>query len=75
MSAPSKPSGAFKKVTVEIPVEQFEFLTNLAAKENITSGEALRRAINTEKFFVESRDAKKKILVEDGSSLREVVRK
>lgn len=66
---------AFKKVTVNLPTEQVEFLQNLAAKEKLSVVDVLRRAINSEKFFVDNESAKRKILIEDGTRIREVIRK
>lgn len=65
----------FKKVTVNLPSEQVDFLQELAAKEKVSVVVILIRAINTEKFFVENESAKRKILVVDGSRIREVIRR
>lgn len=64
----------FQKITVNLPVEQLEFIKEVAAKEQISVVDVLRRAIKAEKFFLENERAKKKILIEDGSRIREVVR-
>lgn len=65
----------FKKVTVNLPSEQVDFLQELAAKEKVSVVDVLRRAINSEKFFVENESAKRKVLIEDGSRIREVIRR
>lgn len=65
----------FKKVTVNLPIEQVAFLQELAAKEKVSVVDVLRRAINSEKFFVENEIANRKILIEDGSRIREVIRR
>lgn len=65
----------FKKVTVNLPSEQVDFLQELAAKEKISVVDVLRRAINSEKFFVENESAKRKVLIEDGSRIREIIRR
>jgi hypothetical protein len=65
----------FKKVTVNLPTDQVEFLQSLAMKEKISVVDVLRRAINSEKFFVENETAKRKVLIEDGDRIREVIRK
>lgn len=67
---------ATKKVTVNLPEEQIAFLQQLAEEQHITFTDALRRAINSEKFFVQQETAGRKILVEEeGQRIREVVRK
>lgn len=64
-----------RKVTVNLPLDQIEFLQKLAEEESVTFTDVLRRSINSERFFVEQQKAKKKILVEEpGQHLREVVR-
>lgn len=65
----------FKKVTVNLPAEQVAFLQELAAKEKISVVDVLRRAISSEKFFVDNESANRKILIEDGSRIREVIRR
>jgi hypothetical protein len=65
-----------KKVTVNLPSEQIEFLQKLAAQENITFTDVLRRSINSERFFVEQEAQKHKILIEDSSAkLQQVIRR
>jgi len=65
-----------KKVTVNLPADQVEFLQELAKRDNLTFTDVLRRSISSEKFFVTQEDAKKKILVEDPatSRIQEVLR-
>jgi len=64
-----------KKITVNLPEDQVEFLQNLAKQEHITFTDALRRSINAERFFVEQKESGRKILVEEeGHKLREIVR-
>ena len=64
------------KVTVNLPEEQVNFLKQIARLENITFTDALRRSINSEKFFIEQEIANRKILVEDSDGqIREVIRK
>lgn len=64
-----------RKVTVNLPLDQIEFLQKLAQEESVTFTDVLRRSINSERFFVEQQKANKKILVEEpGQRLREVVR-
>jgi hypothetical protein len=64
-----------KKVTINLPSDQVEFLQKVAQKGSISFTDAVRRAINSEKFFVEQEDSGRKVLVEDGQRIREVVRK
>lgn len=65
-----------KKVTVNLPVEDIEFLQNIAKSDNRSFTDMLRRSINSERFFVEQEEAGRKILVEDNSHrIREVLRK
>jgi hypothetical protein len=67
---------AVKKVTVNLPEEQVRFLQDLAAKENLTFTDVLRRSINSERFFVEQEQGGRKVLVEDKERrIREVIRK
>ncbi|MDD5271425.1 MAG: hypothetical protein PHU14_01775 [Methylovulum sp.] len=67
---------ATKKITVNLPEDQIEFLQQIASKENLTFTDALRRAINSEKFFVQQENAGRKILVEEPDRhIREVIRK
>ncbi|MEO3684690.1 hypothetical protein ABHN84_20715 [Shewanella vesiculosa] len=64
-----------KKVTVNLPEEQIQFLQSLAKKEGMTFTDALKRSINAERFFVEQKQNNRKILVEEqGHKLREIVR-
>ncbi len=64
-----------KKVTVNLPTDQVEFLQELAAREQITFTDALRRSIGAERFFVEQQTAGRKVLVEEKDKrLREVMR-
>ena len=65
----------FKKVTVNLPADQVAFLQDLALKEKISVVDVLRRAIKSEKFFVDNENSNRKILIEDGTRIREVVRK
>ena len=64
-----------KKVTVNLPEDQVEFLQELAKRDNMTFTDALRRSIKSEKFFVEQEESGRKILVEEKDhKLREIVR-
>lgn len=66
---------ATKKITVNLPDDQVAFLQGIAATEDITFTDALRRAINSEKFFVQQENAGRKILVEEaGQRLKEIER-
>lgn len=65
-----------KKVTVNLPEDQVEFLQQIADTEHLTFTDVLRRSINSEKFFVEQEKEGRKVLVEDaGQRIREVLRK
>lgn len=67
---------AMKKITVNLPEEQVEFLQKIAEAEHITFTDVLRRSINSEKFFVDQEKNKRKVLVEDADQrIREVMRK
>jgi hypothetical protein len=64
-----------KRITVNLPEDQIQFLQDVAKKENLTFTVALSRAINSERFFVQQEGAGHKILVEEsGRCIREVVR-
>jgi len=67
---------ATKKITVNLPSEQVEFLQRIAEREHLTFTDVLRRSINTEKFFITQEDSNNKILVEDTKTarIREVLR-
>jgi hypothetical protein len=67
--------GTFKKITINLPTEQVEFLQALALKEKVSVVDILRRSINSEKFFVDNEQAHRKILIEDGTRIREVIRR
>ncbi|MGH8576306.1 MAG: CopG family transcriptional regulator [Gammaproteobacteria bacterium] len=65
-----------RKVTVNLPEDQVRFLQEIAAAEDLTFTDVLRRAINSEKFFVQQENTGNKVLVEEaGQRIREVVRK
>jgi Arc/MetJ-type ribon-helix-helix transcriptional regulator len=64
-----------KKITVNLPSDQVEFLQDLAKEGNISFTDALRRAINSERFFVDQEKTGKKVLVEDNGKVREVIRR
>jgi len=67
---------AMKKITVNLPEDQVEFLQKIAAAENVTFTDVLRRSINSEKFFVDQETNNRKVLVEDADHrIREVMRK
>lgn len=67
---------AMKKVTVNLPEDQVEFLQKIAEAEHLTFTDVLRRSINSEKFFVEQEKTGRKVLVEDvDQRIREVMRK
>lgn len=63
-----------RDVIVSLPVDQFEFIERVAEREATSPGDVLRRAIALEKYFLDMKAANRKILVEDGQRLREVVR-
>lgn len=67
---------AITRVTINLPEEQVKFLKDIAKREHITVTDVLRRAINSEKFFVSQEEKGKKILVEgDGQNLMEIIRR
>ena len=67
---------ATRKVTVNLPEEQIEFLQKIAEAEHLTFTDVLRRSINSEKFFVDQEKSGRKVLVEEpGKRIREVLRK
>ena len=75
MGLPDIAGRVLRTVTTQILTEQVTWLEETAKRENITPGDILRRAINTEKFFVDQETAHRKILVQDGDRLREVIRR
>ena len=65
-----------KKITVNLPEDQVEFLQKIAEAEHITFTDVLRRSINSEKFFVTQEKNKRKVLVEyTDQRIHEVIRK
>jgi hypothetical protein len=67
---------AVKKVTVNLPEDQIAFLQKIAETDSLTFTDALRRAINSEKFFVEQERSGSKVLVQEpGQKLKEVLRR
>jgi hypothetical protein len=65
-----------KKITVNLPDDQVAFLQEIAKADNVTFTDALRRSINSEKFFVNQAKSGNKVLVEGADkSIREVMRK
>lgn len=75
MALPEIAGRVLRTVTTQILTEQVAWLEETAKRENVTPGDILRRAINTEKFFVDQETAHRKILVQDGDRLREVIRR
>ena len=67
---------SIKKVTVNLPEDQINYLQQIAKSENISFTDALRRAINSEKFFIEQKNANRTVLVEDSNGhIYTVIRK
>jgi hypothetical protein len=67
---------ATRKVTINLPEDQIQFLQDIAKKESVTFTDVLRRAINSEKFFVQQEGDGNKVLIEDSAKrIREIVRK
>ncbi|NUB01836.1 CopG family transcriptional regulator [Azospirillum melinis] len=65
-----------KKVTVNLPKNEVQFLQRVAKQENLSFTDVLRRSIRSEKFFVENENSGKKILVQsDDNELREIWRR
>lgn len=71
----NKTMNTTKKITVNLPSDQVDFLQEVAQRDQVSFTDALRRAINSEKFFVEQENAGRKVLVEEGQRIREVIRK
>lgn len=66
---------SIRKVTLNLPEEQIIFLQKIAKEQDLSFTDIVRRAINTEIFFIEQAKKGHKILVEDGKGrLREVIR-
>lgn len=64
------------KVTLNLPDELVDFVKKIADKENITITNAIQRAINFEKFYVEQEHEGNKFLIEGkDKKIREIVRK
>jgi predicted transcriptional regulator len=56
---------AFTKISVNLSDEVVEILREMAARENVTMTEILRRAISTQKFLEDARAEGKTILLRD----------
>lgn len=58
-------SAPFTKISVNLSNEVIEVLREMAARDNVTMTEILRRAISTQKFLEDAQDAGKAILLRD----------
>lgn len=58
-------SAPFTKISVNLSNEVIDVLREMAARDNVTMTEILRRAISTQKFLEDARDAGKAILLRD----------
>ena len=56
---------AFTKISVNLSDEVVEILREMAARENVTMTEILRRAISTQKFLEDAKAEGKTILLRD----------
>ena len=59
---------------VELPDQTAEALQEIASRNGVTLAAALQQAIVNEKFIEDQRALGGKLLIEDGSGLRELVR-
>jgi hypothetical protein len=69
--------GKIEEVIVNLPEDQIAFLQRVAASEQLSFTDVLRRAIEFERFLMEQSEAGNKILVEVGGrykKLHEVLR-
>lgn len=69
MSSPQSPN----RVNAVLPADVYNSLKQMAAQQNISLTEALRRSINTEKFFSDKRAKGSKVLLEEDGKLKEIV--
>ena len=53
------------KISANLSIEVVDTLKSIARKQGISMTEALRRAIGTEKFLLDSEEEGSKILIED----------
>lgn len=68
------PSSSDKvRLTADLPLPEVEALRALAAEQNITMTEALRRAIATENLLQERRKTGSKVLLDKNGNLTELV--
>jgi predicted transcriptional regulator len=58
-------SAPFTKISVNLSNEVIEVLREMAARDNVTMTEILRRAISTQKFLEDAQAAGKAILLRD----------
>lgn len=69
-------SNPIKKVTVNLPSNQVEFLQKIAQDEHLTFTDVLRRSIKSEEFFVQQERSGNKILIESpDNKIRQILRK
>jgi len=62
------------KVTIDINQDELDILTELANKQGITATTALRKAIATEKYLLEEREAETTILLQKkNGEVKEVI--
>jgi Arc/MetJ-type ribon-helix-helix transcriptional regulator len=64
---------SWKKITVNLPEELVAFLKQVAEEDRVSVTDVLRRAINSEMFFVDQEKKHNKVLVEDADRRIHVV--
>ena len=62
-------------VQFTLPADEIEEMKKLAREQNMSVPDLIRRAIVTEKFFIENTAGDRKVLVKVGDELKEVVRR
>ena len=63
------------RITVGLSTEQVRYVQYLAEKEKSNPAEIISRAISLEKWWLEQKQAGKKIITYDGHDYREITRK
>ena len=61
------------KVTVNLPDDTVEAIKKIAEQRGVTYTEAIRQAIESERFLREETQKGSKLLLEDGDSVRQIV--
>jgi hypothetical protein len=71
--APSSSGGDNKRFSLNVSSEIAELVEYLASSQSITANEAIRRAIVTESFLLQEREAGCKVLIQSDIETRQIL--